>query len=576
MEAKMISLLYPYGTLEDYKTVSDVTMHDLGMDHFLENVAGKEQERNMIMKVLSKMTKDPKVAEYRLEIFKDIYSNPDMCDDMMKLLDKINFLREYGSFKKRYDETAGLWELMHRLEEINDYIGYVEAIYRCLENADIGSQGLSSLKKYVDEIYHDNGFEALKKDIADMKVKTSELKSVTVGINLNERFEASSIGLVSVNNQYFTKSGIISGFCEKISSKDAVKNGTEWKENYKYHPFSEADSGVHKAIDKAGKMNLTISHFAMSAMLASVPDKDSTTDVPHYMNQITGHMLSQTVKKLRELLDRYVSITITDITNLIPEFIYYIRFADYIRRLEEKGFRFCQAQVLKTGETGSDSYTASAQGLYNLKLTGNQTEENFEIVTNDFQFDKEHLVYILTGANRGGKTTITQAIGQLFVLAQGGIFVPAESFRFYPVDCIFTHFPADEDKTVDLGRLGEECKRFKELFFASTKDSLILLNETFSTTSFEEGYYIAKDSVRAILKKGVRTLYNTHMHKLAFDIGSMNQENVEGKAVSLIVRSEAGKRLFKVEIAQPEGMSYARDIAEKYGVTYEMLTTHEM
>lgn len=571
METKMISLLYPYGTLEDYKTVSDVTMHDLGMDHFLENVAGKEQERNMIMKVLSKMTKDPKVAEYRLEIFKDIYSNPDMCDDMMKLLDKINFLREYGSFKKRFDETAGLWELMHRLEEINDYIGYVEAIYRCLESADIGSHGLTNLKKYVDEIYHDNGFEALKKDIADMKVKTSELRSVTVGINLNERFEASSIGLVSVNNQYFTKSGIISGFCEKISSKDSVKNGTEWKENYKYHPFSEADSGVHKAMDKAGKMSFTISNFAMSAMLASVPDKDSTTDVPHYMNQITDHMLSQTVKKLRELLDRYVSITITDITNLIPEFIYYIRFADYIRKLEEKGFRFCQAQVLKQEETESDSYTASAQGLYNLKLTSNQTEEHFEIVTNDFQFDEEHLVYILTGANRGGKTTITQAIGQLFVLAQGGIFVPAESFRFYPADCIFTHFPADEDKTVDLGRLGEECKRFKELFFASTKDSLILLNETFSTTSFEEGYYIAKDSVRAILKKGVRTLYNTHMHKLAFDIDGMNQENAKGKAVSLIVKAEAGKRLFKVEIAQPEGMSYARDIAEKYGVTYEML-----
>ena len=45
------------------------------------------------------------------------------------------------------------------------------------------------------------------------------------------------------------------------------------------------------------------------------------------------------------------------------------------------------------------------------------------------------------------------------------------------------------------------------------------MNESFSTTSFEEGYYIAKDSVRAILHKGMRTIYNTHMHKLAFDDG---------------------------------------------------------
>lgn len=32
---------------------------------------------------------------------------------------------------------------------------------------------------------------------------------------------------------------------------------------------------------------------------------------------------------------------------------------------------------------------------------------------------------------------------------------------------------------------------------------------------------------------------------------------------------------FKVEIAPPEGMSYAKDIARKCGVTYEMLTTNE-
>ena len=181
-------------------------------------------------------------------------------------------------------------------------------------------------------------------------------------------------------------------------------------------------------------------------------------------------------------------------------------------------------------------------------------------------------MYILTGANRGGKTTITQAIGLLFVLAQGGIFVPGDSFVFAPVDCIYTHFPADEDKTMNLGRLGEECKRFRELYFQSTEDSLLLLNETFSTTSFEEGYYIAKDSVKAILAKGIRTIYNTHMHKLAYDIEEMNDAVPSGKAVSLVMKSEDGNRSYKVEIAPPEGISYAIDIAKKYGVTYEMLT----
>ena len=62
------------------------------------------------------------------------------------------------------------------------------------------------------------------------------------------------------------------------------------------------------------------------------------------------------------------------------------------------------------------------------------------------------------------------------------------------------------------------------------------------------------------------------MHKLGEAVNELNQENTDAQASSIVVRSEDGKRSFKVEIAPPEGMSYARDIAEKYGVTYEMLT----
>ena len=122
-----------------------------------------------------------------------------------------------------------------------------------------------------------------------------------------------------------------------------------------------------------------------------------------------------------------------------------------------------------------------AKGFYNLKLAMSM-EDVSGIVPNDLTFDRQHTVYILTGANRGGKTTVTQAVGQLFVLAQGGLFVPAESFRYVPCDCIYTHFPADEDKTMDLGRLGEECRRFRELYTLSTGNSLLLL---------ESGFHIA-------------------------------------------------------------------------------------
>ena len=558
-----LSLIWPVER-EKMNSLQETVIHDLGLDVICEKVAAKPQEQGILLSVLSAMTDDPAVTRYRLEVFRDIYEHPDMCEKLMKLLDKIDFLRDYGSFKDRYDEHAGVWDLMHRLEEIRDYINYVEAIYECLRETELKSEGLGRLKNYVDTLYHERGFAELKKDIEECRATTASLRSVTVGINLNERFEAAGIGLISINSKPFAKSGILSNLSDAIV-KNNIRPDNDWDENYKFHPFSAGDAfaAVERFTEKRMRMNPMYT-------IASVPKDDSAEGVTYHMEKVTNHLLAVVIKKLKEVLKRYVYVTITDITDLIPELVYYIRFAEYVRALKDKGYVFCMPEVI---QGSADTREAFAKGLWNLKLAAGCAAD--EIVRNDLDFDEKHRVYILTGANRGGKTTVTQAVGQLFVLAQGGIFVPAESFRFCPADRVCTHFPADEDKTLDLGRLGEECQRFRDMFRDCGKTSLLLLNETFSTTSFEEGYYIARDSVRAILKSGIRTVYNTHMHKLAFELDAINSGEADGKAVSLIVKSEEGKRSFRVCVAPPEGMSYARDIAVKYGVTYEMLTGKE-
>ena len=48
-----------------------------------------------------------------------------------------------------------------------------------------------------------------------------------------------------------------------------------------------------------------------------------------------------------------------------------------------------------------------------------------------------------------------------------------------------------------------------------------------------------------------------------------------GKAVSLVAEMKEGESSFRIRIAPPEGKSFARNIAEKYGVTYEHLTGGE-
>lgn len=553
MENSKISLLYPFGE-DNFNKISDVTFHDLGIDFICQKVTEKQEEQVLLEQIFKKMSDNPKITDYRCAVFQDIYNNPEMCTKLIEELEKINYEKQFSGFGGHFEDSDSAWELLHRLEEINTYIKSVEAIYKNLSETQLKSEGLKKLKEYVNHIYTDNGFSELKTDIQNLKTTTSDLKSITVGINLNEKYEAHGIGLISFNKKSFTNSSALGNFVSKVSAKDSISDTTEWNENYKYHPITVRPELLEKL-----------------SSIANINDPAAENST-YYMDRIANTLIGNIVHKLKMVLKKYVFLPITDITDLIPEFIFYIRFAAYIKKMEDKGFKFCKAEISSANRP--ENYM-NAKGIYNFKLLSAfcDTQGPSEIVPNDLVFDSDHLVYILTGANRGGKTTITQAIGLLFVLAQAGIFVPGESFEFSPVDSIYTHFPADEDKTMDLGRLGEECKRFKELYSNCTKTSLLLLNETYSTTSFEEGYYIAKDSVKAILTKGIRTIYNTHMHKLAFDIEEINAAIKNNKAASLVVKTQPdGKRSFKVELAPPEGNSFAKDIAQKYGVTFEMLT----
>ncbi|MBQ2528272.1 MAG: hypothetical protein II544_05930 [Spirochaetales bacterium] len=571
---KGVSIVFPHDCYDCCRVLSESAVHDLGLDSVCRKLSDKAQEQNLILDVMSRICADPAAVQYRLDVFEDIYNNPAFRERMLEILDKIDFLRDYGSFRRDNEETSGTWDLVHRLEEIRDYISYVEALQDCLGKADLKSQGLKDLMAYISNIYEDNAFKELKQDINNLKASTSNLKSVTVGINLNERFEAKEIGLISINGKPFAKSSVLENFTSRIAGRDNLNPDAEWDGSSRFQPFTPDGSATDRLASMAKtKMMLQSPIFAMT--LARVSDNDMDKEVTRHMDRVSDHMLSKTVKNLKEVLNKYVGLSIMNITALIPEFLYYVRWAEYIKRHRDNGFVFCKAELLPASENG---VRMQARGFYNLKLADFVDKAEL-IVENDLDFDNERNLYLLTGANRGGKTTITQAVGLLHVLAQGGVYVPAERFSFTPTDCIFTHYPADEDKTLDYGRLGEECKRFKELFGQCTPESLLLLNETFSTTSFEEGFFIAKDAVRAILKKGTRCIYNTHMHKLASDIDALNAESAaEGahvKASSLVALSDGGRRSFKVKVAPPEGMSYARDIAQKYGVTYEMLLDGE-
>ncbi|HEY2596815.1 MAG TPA: DNA mismatch repair protein MutS, partial [Chloroflexota bacterium] len=203
-----------------------------------------------------------------------------------------------------------------------------------------------------------------------------------------------------------------------------------------------------------------------------------------------------------------------------------------------------------------------------------------EIVTNRVAFDPElGRVWVLTGPNHGGKTTYTRAVGVAQTFFQAGLHVPASSARMSPVDAIFTHFPAREDARPGEGRLDAEAERLAAIFRGATRHSLILLNEALAGTSALEALDLARGVVRALRVLGARAVYVTHLHELAAVVDEINATTPgDGTVASLVAVAGAAEpggmtaRTFRIEPGAPSGVSFAAEIAERHGISFEQLS----
>jgi DNA mismatch repair protein MutS len=114
----------------------------------------------------------------------------------------------------------------------------------------------------------------------------------------------------------------------------------------------------------------------------------------------------------------------------------------------------------------------------------------------------------------------------------------------------------------------------------ATRHSLVLLNESLSSTSPGEGLYLARDVVRALMLLGARAIFATHLHELAENLHALNAEMAgqgrgDTRAISLVAMTakdgDGARRTYHIVPAPPMGLSFARDIASQYGISFEQL-----
>jgi DNA mismatch repair protein MutS len=136
-------------------------------------------------------------------------------------------------------------------------------------------------------------------------------------------------------------------------------------------------------------------------------------------------------------------------------------------------------------------------------------------IANDLAMSEHQKLLVITGPNKGGKSTYMRQVALITILAHIGSFVPAESLHIGPIDRIFTRIGASDDLAGGRSTFMVEMTETATILNNATERSLVLMDEIGRGTSTFDGLAIAWAVAEHLDEVvGSRALFATHYHEL--------------------------------------------------------------
>ncbi|MFE3255680.1 DNA mismatch repair protein MutS [Nocardia sp. NPDC059229] len=305
------------------------------------------------------------------------------------------------------------------------------------------------------------------------------------------------------------------------------------------------------------------SRFGVGAPRPGRPRSD-WDDINHMEEQILDRVAAlhpRAFEQLAEFACTHEQFADTAVMAFDREIQFYLTYLAFVRRVSGTDRAMCLPQLATRGAE------IQADGAFDLALVTRRGRADTEVVCNDLRLSGPERVLVVTGPNQGGKTTFARTVGQLIYLAALGCPVPARRARLPLADRLFTHFERAEQATDPDGRLAEELLRIRDTLEEATADSVIILNESFSATSTADAVRIGGDVLDRIVERGAMAVWVTFFDELARS----------GPAtVSMVAATDPGdpsRRTFRIERRPADGHAHAVVLAERFGLTYDLVTT---
>lgn len=505
---------------------------DLEVDKLLCKISIFGNNKISSKELFDVLSSDPETIKYRQELFKYLLENQNLYNNLVSAFPNLCAIKEVYNERFSKDKTY-IQDTMKGVNQLYTYLNVLTQLNVIFKSnaKTISHEGLKNLEEELLKISKENNIKNLDKNVNNMRNIIIKPESGRIGINLDSMLYPKEAFGLAVEKGFFYPYSI-------VKSKKNKSGIGKFKNEY-------INSRPHKY-----------------PMLSKVQSWQSFTE-----NEYIG-ALSNLNKSLNFPPSKgahiYIKEKMNNIFSVINDLKIVLGLVNLLKEIKETGMPLCIPEV---GIKEDKNF--QVEDIYNifLALFPNKCNKS-PIIKNSIDYEKNGLSYVLTGANKGGKTTLLQAIGITSVLFHLGMYIPGTYGKISPCDCIYTHYQKEETNMDREGRLAYESKSFQNIFSSASENSLILINEAFASTSPSEGEYLSLQILIGLKLLNCRGLMVTHFHKLLNRINVINKEIPDKskiKALSLGVKESNNiyERTYKLSDTSTS-KSYAMDIVREY------------
>lgn len=396
------------------------------------------------------------------------------------------------------------------LDAVDIYCGAVGELARNLTMANLRSRGFLAFRDYLTNYAQSGDFRTLAAETKELKTRLSEVR-----------------------------------YCLHIQD-NRIK-------------VSKYDAQVDYSADVVA----TFEKFKQGAVqdyrvrFSSPPDMDH---VEAGVLDLVAQLYPDVFSALHNYCDRrrgYLAGTVADFDREVQ---FYVACLEFAARFASAGLTFCYPEV------SGQSKEILGRDVFDVALAVKLASEKAVVVCNDFYLAEPERILVVSGPNQGGKTTFARTFGQMHYLSSIGCLVPGTQARLFLFDRLFTHFERGENLQDLRGKLEDDLIRIQGILGLATASSIVIMNEIFTSTTLHDAIFLGTKVLEKIIQLDVLCVCVTFIDELT----TLSETTVS--MMSTVLPGNPAARTYKLVRKPADGLAYAAAIAEKHGLTYELLT----